>query len=1362
MRRVLTHAIPLLTRMQRAAIAAGCLALLVSALPMTPAQAATTHQVTLSCRNGGGTVSQTVLAGDSIQVSSSNCTGWNSAISDSPSGTWTASWTTGPSVVFPATLSVVSSPSLSQFTVRFTGPGPAYQDLAVTVAQPLGAPTSLQGSIGDGQIDLWWTTPSGGTGTLTDYEVQSSTDGGTNWSTAGTVGSGAPPTSQNPFRIAGLQNGTTYTFQVRAKDTSNTWGPYSTASGSLTPSLPPPSPTNVSGTAGNGSVTVSWTAPSMTGYAALTGYKVEQSTDGNIWSTSTSNTGSTGTTYSATSLTNGTGYYFRVSGINAAGTGTASTASTAVIPRTTPGLVTNIAASTPQDDMLSLTWTAPNDNGAAIDGYSVEIAPESIQYMPPNNTPMPGPGTFAAPASGTCTTATSSTNTACTITGLTAGSNYYVRVSAHNAAGYGSTGGSMALTPVGLPAAPTTVLATAGNGQASLSWTAGSNGGSTIAGYKVEKEMGGNWITVSADTQSTSTSYTVTGLTNGSSYTFRVSAITARGTGPASTASAAATPSTTPGQPNAPQATRGDTQVLLSWLAPADGGSAVTGYKVEKEMGGNWTTVSADTQSTSTSYTVTGLTNGTAYTFRVTAINANGAGTASSASASVTPVTLPGTPSNLTATPSNGQVSLAWSPGSGGGSSLTGHSVEASTDGGTSWTTVIADTGSALGSATVTGLTNGTPYLFRVSGISGSGTGLPATLGSAVSPSTTPSAPTSVAATVGDQQVVLTWAAGATGGSAITGYTIERNDGSGWTTVTANTQSTSTSYTATGLTNGTAYTFRVTPLNVNGSGAAAVTSPAVTPIEAPGVPAQPTAIAATGSATVSVTAGTGGAPSSYTVTASPGSAVCTVTGTSGSCTLTGLTAGTAYTFTATATNATGTSQSSVASAPVTPLAPSSGGASGGSPAPGGATSNSPVSVSPAALAPVLLPLTSGASSGAAAGSGVVVPVSAAAMVGGAPATVTTTNVPAPVAGGSSNGVLVQGAGFSSSVSGPPVGGLPAGSSPMLVPGRPLTIVASGFAQGSSVGVYAMPSGVLVATLVAGPNGVVNGNPVLLPAAARGMTSLQIAGPSGDGVGLFVGLTVAAGEPAVPVPDTAGVLPTRGPGGSYVMVDNLPVPTKPTHVGNSLVVEEQGAQLVLRATSDSGAPLPIGESGALRLQDNGSVAVAGEGMVGFVDVFVFSEPIYLGRVLVRPDGTFAGALPLPVSLPTGQHTLQLVGQTPAGRQIAASLGVVKERPVARTKFVRTVAFSAGSSRLSWTARKVIAAFAAKAAAHRPEILTILVPYRTTPAVHTSESRARAEAVATELRRHGGRVRVVVRKSQVTPNHGSARTWMIAMR
>ena len=651
MRRVLTHAIPLLTRMQRAAIAAGCLALLVSALPMTPAQAATTHQVTLSCRNGGGTVSQTVLAGDSIQVSSSNCTGWNSAISDSPSGTWTASWTTGPSVVFPATLSVVSSPSLSQFTVRFTGPGPAYQDLAVTVAQPLGAPTSLQGSIGDGQIDLWWTTPSGGTGTLTDYEVQSSTDGGTNWSTAGTVGSGAPPTSQNPFRIAGLQNGTTYTFQVRAKDTSNTWGPYSTASGSLTPSLPPPSPTNVSGTAGNGSVTVSWTAPSMTGYAALTGYKVEQSTDGNIWSTSTSNTGSTGTTYSATSLTNGTGYYFRVSGINAAGTGTASTASTAVIPRTTPGLVTNIAASTPQDDMLSLTWTAPNDNGAAIDGYSVEIAPESIQYMPPNNTPMPGPGTFAAPASGTCTTATSSTNTACTITGLTAGSNYYVRVSAHNAAGYGSTGGSMALTPVGLPAAPTTVLATAGNGQASLSWTAGSNGGSTIAGYKVEKEMGGNWITVSADTQSTSTSYTVTGLTNG-----------------------------------------------------------------------------------------------TAYTFRVTAINANGAGTASSASASVTPVTLPGTPSNLTATPSNGQVSLAWSPGSGGGSSLTGHSVEASTDGGTSWTTVIADTGSALGSATVTGLTNGTPYLFRVSGISGSGTGLPATLGSAVSPSTTPSAPTSVAA----------------------------------------------------------------------------------------------------------------------------------------------------------------------------------------------------------------------------------------------------------------------------------------------------------------------------------------------------------------------------------------------------------------------------------------------------------------------------------------------------------------------------------------------------------------------------------------------------------------------------------------
>lgn len=152
----------------------------------------------------------------------------------------------------------------------------------------------------------------------------------------------------------------------------------------------------------------------------------------------------------------------------------------------------------------------------------------------------------------------------------------------------------------------------------------------------------------SAGCVSATTSCTVTGLTNGTAYTFQVSATNASGTSAFSLASAAVIPIGIPSAPQSPVATSSDSAAAVSWLAPADnGGSAITSYVVTS------TPQSAGCSSATMSCTVAGLTNGTPYTFFVAAINAAGTGP-TSATPAVTPVApvVPPVPSPIVPTPS--------------------------------------------------------------------------------------------------------------------------------------------------------------------------------------------------------------------------------------------------------------------------------------------------------------------------------------------------------------------------------------------------------------------------------------------------------------------------------------------------------------------------------------------------------------------------------------------------------------------------------------------------------------------------------------------------------------------------------------
>ena len=172
-------------------------------------------------------------------------------------------------------------------------------------------------------------------------------------------------------------------------------------------------------------------------------------------------------------------------------------------------------------------------------------------------------------------------------------------------------------TPKAKLGAPAGLAAVPGNGQVILSWAApASDGGSPVSGYKVyagtTADFNGNARVVKV----AGTKYTGTDLINGTTYCFWVTAVNGDSEGLA--AEASAVPGIAPEAPAGLAAVPGNGQVILSWAAPAsDGGSPVSGYNVYQgtSAGGETGTPVNSSPVTATSYTVTGLVNGTTYYF---------------------------------------------------------------------------------------------------------------------------------------------------------------------------------------------------------------------------------------------------------------------------------------------------------------------------------------------------------------------------------------------------------------------------------------------------------------------------------------------------------------------------------------------------------------------------------------------------------------------------------------------------------------------------------------------------------------------------------------------------------------------------
>jgi titin len=569
-----------------------------------------------------------------------------------------------------------------------------------------------------------------------------------------------------------------------------------------------------------------WNAPSNIGSSPIIGYKIEVKSGTGSYSTLASNTGTTSTTHQHTGLTTGTTYTYKVSAVNSVGAGSASSEASATPISSSapavPGAPTNLVA-TVSTNQINLSWSAPiSTGGYPVTGYKIEY--------------KVGSGSYTVLVQNTASASTTYSHT-----GITAGQTYIYRVYAINSIGTSAASTEATATSssssVVVPGAPTSFTATsAGPTQINLSWSPPSNtGGAAITGYKIEVKKGaGSYETLVSNTQSTGTSFSHTGLTTGTIYYYRVYAINSAGVGPASDSSA------TPKETTSPALTAtavSPTSITLSWVPPSQTYKQnIVGYRIEEKIGqDDFRTVVDNSNSPSTTYTVTGLTTGKTYTYVVSALFTLGASPTSN-EASATPLTTstapppsqptaspPGAPTGLSATAASAtSISLSWNaPSNNGGSPVVGYKIEVK-NGTASYQTLVSSTQNATTKYTHTNLKTDITYYYRVYAINSAGLSVASTEASATPKVTsTPPPPTSKPPSapigfsvklVSSTQANLSWSPPS---SDVTSYKIEYKIGSDPYRILVS-KTTDTTYSHTGLLANT-YSYRVYAVNSAGT-----------------------------------------------------------------------------------------------------------------------------------------------------------------------------------------------------------------------------------------------------------------------------------------------------------------------------------------------------------------------------------------------------------------------------------------------------------------------------------------------------------------------------------------------------------------
>ncbi len=674
--------------------------------------------------------------------------------------------------------------------------------VAVSPAKPMLTATKM----GTDKIMVSWTVSNDGGSAVIGYELQASEDN-SDWTDPGYLDAAGMEQEAAAELLGAAQQSVTHMvdagtmryYRVRAVNgvAAATAGVENAARSewsdvkSATTDMGAPGAPVVSINAGTpGTLAVSWTEPDNTGGSGITSYELhEWDADAGEWKLIQD---STATSYNDTGLAGNVMMYYRVRAKNANGDGPWETesATTAAGAPSAPKLTATVNG----PNSITLSWTAPNNGGTDITGYTVQVSETDEDDLADANE-----------STGAGLTDLDMSTITATHTGLSAGDKRLYRVRASNGQdGAWSNVVTVTTTTGGVPAAPSWVSdspSATTSTTVNLEWTAPTNnGGSAITGYDIAIWDSGNWTTIASNVAPTPTEYNHDGRAGMTTYYYSVRARNANGAGQWSPVGDAMTVAGAPGKPVLTVTPDGPDKLKLSWTLDNDGGTAVASYDVQVSNNGTagWNnpedndndpdsgdafisiTMTAGEPAPAMSYVHTGLTGMTTKFYRVRADNGTN-GAWSDVMSDTTPAGKPAmvTLSNPPSPELADKFVISWTAPAKGGSAITGYQIQVWEDG--AWMDLMS-VGGSVTSYTHEPIPGATTKYYRVRAMNAVGEGPWSATQTRVTIAGKPGAPVLNASANGTSEIRLTWTMPATGGTNLTAYQIQVSDDgrTGW------------------------------------------------------------------------------------------------------------------------------------------------------------------------------------------------------------------------------------------------------------------------------------------------------------------------------------------------------------------------------------------------------------------------------------------------------------------------------------------------------------------------------------------------------------------------------------------------------